>query len=286
MACVGIPTGGIAVLCRARARVGMHFRKERIPMRLATHTATSKAIRASRGARRFVRAFTGVGVLCCAIASVSNASVVISDGIFNPADWSHSVLLSFPAASLGPMTQQLTGGNPAEYQRGRHVTQGPFASIYDGHEFVAGGSYNPSTQGAIASLDVSYDYIDEVGFGTQNGLMIMQGGRTFIHYVDSSGPFTAWTPHNFLGVTTPWNPNWTELTGGVATNFTVPDFSASGGPMTFGYYTFNWSLQQGFLVDNTWGIDNFRIEIHQVPAPAVAAMPVLVGVGVSLRRRR
>lgn len=220
-----------------------------------------------------------------AAAPFAHAIVTISDGVFTPADWTHSILISNPTASLGPMTQMLAGGNPNEYQRGRHVTNGPFASIYDGHEFVGGGSYNPGTQGAITSLDVCYDYIDFVGSGTQNGLLVQQGAREFIYFVDSSGPHAAWTTLSATGVTGVWTPAWTEVTGGVTTNFTTPDFSASGLPLTFGYYTFNWSLPQGFLIDHTWGIDNFAIKINNVPTPGALALSAL-SAAAFLRRRR
>ena len=54
---------------------------------------------------------------------------------------------------------------------------------------------------------------------------------------------------------------WQEAAaGGITTAH--PDFSAAGAPMTFGYYTFNWSLPQGFFIDRRWGIDNFDVTIR------------------------
>ena len=168
--------------------------------------------------------------------------------------------------SLGPVGQVLTGGNPDEYQQGHHTASLPGGALYDGHLFVGGGSYDPGSQGAIASLDVSYDYKDVGGaFTTQNGLLIVQGPRTFIYFVDSAGPHTQWTNLSVTGIIDTWNPARTELTGGVITNFTTPDFSAGGAPMTFGYCTFNQAIPGS--VDQTWGIDNFGVVINSVPVP-------------------
>lgn len=218
-------------------------------------------------------------------ASSASATTVISDSIFLNSDWTHSILWSNGAVSLGPVGQVLVGGNPNEYQQGRHTSQGPFAGLYDGHLFVGGGSYDPSTQGAIAGIDVSYDYKDLVGFGTQNGLLIEQGPKTFIYFVDSNGPHPQWTNLSASGIVDTWNPAWVELTGGVITDFTTPDFSAGGLPLTFGYYTFNWSLPQGFLIDHTWGVDNFGVTITPVPEPAALSFFALSGVTMLLRGR-
>ncbi len=186
---------------------------------------------------------------------------VISDGTFTPASWTHSILWSRPTANLGPMTQELSGGNPGFYQRGQHQTVGSFAAIYDGHLYTGGPSYDPSTQGAIASLDVQYDYIDlpGPGGGTQNGLLVSQGGHTYIRYVDSSF-WSSWHTHALAGITQ-GDTVWEEVSAS-GTSSGHPDFSAAGGPMRFGYYTFNWSLPQGFDIQRIWGVDDFQVTVH------------------------
>ena len=202
-----------------------------------------------------------------AIGASSASAAVFSDGIFLDSNWTHWILWSVGTVSLGPVGQVLTGGNPNEYQQGRHMAPVAGSALYDGHLFVGGGSYNPGTQGAIATIDVSYDYKDIAGvFTTQNGLMIVQGSRTFIYFVDSAGPHPQWTSLSVNGIIGIWNPAWVELTGGVIMNFTTPDFSASGLPMTFGYYTFNQTV--GFFTfDQTWGIDNFRVTVNPGTVP-------------------
>lgn len=221
------------------------------------------------------------------------ASTTISDTVFKDSDWTHSILWFNPVVSLGPMQQNLilqdAGGNDG-FQQGRHTSQGSFAGLYDGHMYVGGGTYNPSTQGAIQSLDVSYDLETLGGFGIQDGLVLTQNNRTFLYFVDSAGPYSHWTHLSVTGITDIWNPAWIEIdtANNQIINFTTPDFSSNGGAIEFGYYTFNWSLQQGFLVDSTWGIDNFNVQINgNTPEPGSLALlgTGIAGLGGLLRRK-
>lgn len=210
--------------------------------------------------------FKLIPAVLLATGASSASAAVFSDSIFLNSDWTHSILWSVGTVSLGPVGQVLTGGNPDEYQQGRHTAEFPGGALYDGHVFVVGGSYDPSTQGAIVTLDVSYDYKDVAGvFTTQNGLLVNQGTRTFVYLVDSAGPYSDWTNLSVSGIDDVWNPSWVELTGGVITNFTTPDFSSSGLPLTFGYYTFNQAVAGN--VDQTWGIDNFNVTVNSEPVP-------------------
>lgn len=219
---------------------------------------------------------------CLGIAptiDASAATVTISDTVFNQSDWSHNILYSNPIVSLGPITQQLSGGCGSDngaYQQGRHTSIRPFAGLYDGHLFIGGGSYNPGTQGAIASMSLNYCEKNITGTPNfiQSGLLVAQGSRRFIYFVDSSGPYLNWTNLGATGITDVWNPAWQEIdtVNNLVINFTTPDFSVSGLPITFGYYTFNWSLKQGFALDNTWGIDSFNINIQTVDEPGHASL--------------
>ncbi len=204
-------------------------------------------------------ACTAAALSALASAGATNGQVIIGDDDFAEADWDHTIMWQVPTATIGPMSQQLAGGNPGAYQRARHVTQGPFAAIYDGHFYTA-VTYNPQTQGAVLKLDVAYDHIDFSPGGIQSGLAVRQAGKTYKRYVDSSGPHTAWVA---LGVNniTPNDNQWEEVSASGITPG-APDFSAAGAPLEVGYYTFNWSLPQGFLIDREWGIDNFRVTIY------------------------
>ncbi len=218
--------------------------------------------------------------LALAIGASSACGSVISDTDFVNSDWTHSTLWTTGTTSTGPIGQVLTGGNPDEYQQGRQTAY--FGALVYGHLYVGGGTYDPGSQGAVAFLDVSYDYIDLVGVGTQSGLLIKQGNRFFTYYVNSSQWFQ-WTGLSANGIVDVWSARWEEFTGGVYTNFTTPDFSSSGLPMTFGYYTFNQS--DGAHVDRTWGIDNFTISITTVPGPSSLPIVTLCG-AVAITRQR
>jgi hypothetical protein len=203
----------------------------------------------------------GLALVASSAPALAFNDVVISDGTFAPADWTHSILWSMPTATMGPMAQQPTGGNPGFYQSGQHHTVGSFATIYDGHLYTGGPSYDPSTQGAITSIDIQYDYIDlppSIG-GTQNGILISQSGHNYIRPVDSS-LWTTWNTHSLAGLLSS-DSGWSDVSAsGVATGH--PDYSSAGGTMQFGYYTFNWSLAQGFDVQRFWGVDNFQVTVH------------------------
>ena len=227
------------------------------------------------------------------VAIPASAGSVISDSVFNDANWTHSILYFNPVVTLGPVSQNLTlqdaGGNNG-FQMGQHTSNGPFAGLYDGHLDVGAGTYDPSTQGAIQSLNVSYDLKTFAGAGIQDGLLLEQSGRTFIYFVDSAGPYANWTHLGVTGITATWNPAWVEIdtANNQIINFTTPDFSSSGGPIEFGYYTFNWSLAQGGLVDSVWGIDNFSVQINTAtpePGSLLLLGSGILSVGGLLRRR-
>jgi hypothetical protein len=195
----------------------------------------------------------------------AHAQIVFQDAQFVVEDWDHQILMSQGTVELGPFTQELVGGNPGAFQRGRHLTDGPFASIYDGH-FYLPGVYIPTVQGPIESVDIAYDWIDLDEGAVQHGLAVFQGGQAYIRFVDSAGPYQDWQSLSLSGVTDD-DPLWQRVTaGGIFDE--GPDFSGAGEDLAFGYYTFNWSLPQGFLIERTWGIDNWSVTLNGTGCPA------------------
>lgn len=193
----------------------------------------------------------------------SSAAQVVGDDDFVNADWTHFILWSNanPTATLDFTMQVATGGNPGAWQDGKHTTNGSGSGIYDGHLFM-GGSYDPSVQGAIGGVTMSYDIKDfDRGSGiiVQSGLLVSQGGTNYILAIHSDG-VTNWTHTSRTGTASTLGPfGWKMIdASGVFDDF-APDFSASGTAMQFGYYTFNWSTTSGFFVEREWGIDNFSV---------------------------
>ena len=202
----------------------------------------------------------GVTLACGA----AHAQIVFSDTEFDVRDWDHQILMQQGTVELGPFGQELDGGNPGAFQKGRHTTDGPFASIYDGH-FYLPGVYVPSVQGPIESMDISYDWIDLDPGGVQHGLAVFQGGQAYIRFVDSAGPYEVWRSFAVAGITDD-DPQWQRVTEGGIFN-EGPDFSEAGEDLAVGYYTFNWSLPQGFFIERTWGIDNFEVVLNGTGCP-------------------
>jgi hypothetical protein len=184
--------------------------------------------------------------------------------VFKPINWSDSILFSRPnvtvaMSQVGPNAPDCDGDG--FYQQGTHTLSGAFAALYDGHTYVGAPAYDPATQGAIASLDVSYCLKNFLPISIQDGLLIEQGFRRFIYFVDSVGPYSSWTHLQATNITAVPGPMWTELgPSSTIINGTTPDFSATGLPIRCGYYTFNGL----FSVTATWGIDDWSCTIHKV----------------------
>lgn len=193
------------------------------------------------------------------LAPAAQAQTVFTDTEFFLEDWDHTILMSEGDVVLGPFSQEPDGGNPGNFQLGYHQTDGPFAAIYDGHLYLD-SVYIPSVDGAIGSVDIQYDWIDLDPGGVQHGLAVFQGGEAFIRFVDSAGPYEQWKTLSLEGITED-DPQWQRVTNSGIFN-DGPDFSASGEDLAFGYYSFNWSLPQGFLIQRTWGVDNFIVTLH------------------------
>ncbi len=199
-----------------------------------------------------------LGILTVGFVGVAAADVTINDGTFNPLHWQHDVLWSRPTASQGPPSQMSTGGNPTFHQRMSHQTVGVNAAIYGGH-MLTFQPYNPGGAcNSIREFDVSYDWLDLGAGGVQTGLAVRQGSSTFVHFVDGSGPHTAWRTLTRGGIRQS-STGWRRVDPVVGLTAGQPNYSSSGGLMTFGYYAFSSSGPTGMQVQREWGIDNFRV---------------------------
>lgn len=223
------------------------------------------------------------------LVSASSASAVtFFDGIFNNSDWALTTILNTNAAgSSANGLQFLSGGNPNEYRRIRNqlLVSSP-TGILHGFHMNTTVSYDPSNQGAITTIDYSEDSINFVnapGNGQGSGLAIIQNGRYFrtsAALVMPFANFNTWQPNALLGLTAAsfWevDPGTGNLIAG------TPDFSASGTVMQLGFWRGN---SNNGSINTDCGIDNWHVQINQVPAPGAAA---LLGAGglMAMRRRR
>ena len=190
------------------------------------------------------------------------ASVVIADSTFNPTDWTVVVVGATGGATQGVL-QLATGGNPGSYRQISHNLPGP-STIVVSHVFNA-VTYDPSTQGAIASIDYSEDRIElspPFGGAAIGGyFLLQQGGVTWRNNTDLAFSNLSWAT--------------LSLTGLIASNFAVvagatglPDFSSSGSPITFGVLRSNSNSNASGSYTTTNGLDNWKVTVNQVvPAP-------------------
>jgi hypothetical protein len=95
----------------------------------------------------------GIFLLTFAIGASTAIAVTFSDGTFNDADWTSSLqVLEGPFSSVSHTeTQVASGGNPDAYRLNiREWGFGTRAAVYNLNSLAV---YDPSTQGAIASVN-------------------------------------------------------------------------------------------------------------------------------------
>ncbi|HEY7026169.1 MAG TPA: Ig-like domain-containing protein [Gemmatimonadales bacterium] len=152
---------------------------------------------------------------------------------------------------------QATGGNPGGYRQMTHTIGPPAGTSGASYIWVehlySGGTYDPSTSGEVCDVVYSEDQID-FSLPTQVmwGLIIEQGGHRFISRPTPQFNFAVWT---HAGPYTLRASDFSPAPG--------PDFSTSGGVMTFGYFRAN-STSTNPTTTSTieHGIDNWRFDIR------------------------
>lgn len=234
-----------------------------------------------------------LGLAAGPFAPTASAAVVISDATFTDADWASTKEIDTTPGTVATFTAaQSAGGlgNPDPYRLVTHSYVD--GAIHISHVFTA-GSYDPATQGAISTLDYTYDlrrFSSDIGLAPLVGQRpsLFQGGTLFIMTTSFSFSHTGWAPFAALGLT---QLDFIDLTASSS-----PDFSAAGALIQFGYFTNNGDPIGGIvtppsLVTTDSGIDNWIVTVNQVPVqisePGTLA---LFGIGLaglaSLRRRK
>lgn len=235
-------------------------------------------------------------------------SITYLDGDF--VGW-ESFIIQQTADLTATAGQIPTGGNPDAYQR--HAFHPVNALVSPGSHRVVLASlggivYDPSAYGGIESLIIGYDLTrisDNPTFphAGQVRPYIRQGDLIFSLFFGGGGAAVedpavllgGWTSY---GHTSTSASDWVDIDG----SSNLPDFSAAGAPIQFGYRIALMGTCQGQNPCTASavisGIDNYQVTVRYtdpeiVPDPSVVPEPAsvvllgtgLLAIGLELRRR-
>jgi hypothetical protein len=216
-----------------------------------------------------MRTWTSLALLLLLAVRVE-AAPQFTDGDFAPVDW-EIVVFSFKysggAFPGGAVTaSQETGGYPGTLRKiNDMVVAAPSANDYSstwGAHLRAGAVWDPmaQTQGPIGTLDYDEDafLFAPNGDGQLTGLAVRQGGVVYVRPVDVT-PDVAWTHKSRAGITAADLYAITDA-GQVFTSH--PDFSASGGPIQFGFLRANSNGFGGSSYTLSGAIDNWSVGVN------------------------
>jgi hypothetical protein len=229
-------------------------------------------------------------------AHATPTPVDISDGTFAAAQWSSAKCYGTSAQTYS-VSQSTTGGNPGDYRLvSESTTSGGPENVTN---VFSGASYDPVTQGAITSIDWSFDakLITKTGSAGFGAWFILEQGVDSNHnpVIFQSNNLGAEKGEAVITSTTAWTTfaeqlmtasSWTSnqsVNPGAPLN---PDFSATAAVITFGFET---SSDPGSGT-NTYaaGFDNWYADVNHLdpPAPEPVTMSLLAIGGLALLRRR
>lgn len=220
----------------------------------------------------------------CAIvagASLAHASVTFSDTEFATSGGLAWVLEPVVRGTGGAAAAaQSTLGNPGK-ARQIDLTTGtaPGDTIWGFSRFgtTTATRYEPATSGPITSLTWSIDArLSGGGFGDGQAIVLALKQGQLIYTADYhvTGSSGNWITVGGSGITA---ADFTRLDG----QFGIPDFSAAGAPIRFGFASGNSTTGGSYSTQALF--DNWSVTVNPVPAPgACLALAGLLG----LRRRR
>ncbi len=221
-------------------------------------------------------------LLCCGVATPGLRAQTYSDNTFNNADWVSIVMPCSVGGTSVTAAQDAIQGNPASSRTITHNYPGGNPGILVAH-VRQGMSYDPATQGAIASINYSYDLrhytgpaIYAVGYSP---LLVQNGSYYRLNAVDAVNP-NAWTPFSGTNLTA---ANFVKICGAATDH---PDFSCQGSRIEFGYATNNSDPVVGRPTQaRSSGIDNWSITVvlaNTIGIDARPRTPICIGDTVTL----
>ena len=213
----------------------------------------------------------GWSVLSAALAAIAlgastpvSASTDFVDGDFS-SGWSYSQVTAGNGGSAS-ISLQGGGGSPGANLVAATSVAADCGAIY-AFAFKTTATYNPATEGPLASFNYSEDakLIDGFGSGQATGPAIQQGGKLFVLPGFPTGTDTNW--HHMVrgGLTA---SEFIEVLGGPCPNYTNPgshpDFSENGSTMTFGFFRANSQIDGFGAYSITAAIDNWKVSLGPI----------------------
>ena len=132
--------------------------------------------------------------------SCVNAATVFFDGTFNNADWNETKIVDSTNNGSFSAFQVASGGNPGSFREtNQSLNQGLLGVSHLRSMFAC----NPSTQGAITSIDVSYDLQEFAplgGFEVVYGILAFQNNTYYIGPTENLNQ-SSWTSFSHHGLT-------------------------------------------------------------------------------------
>jgi len=201
----------------------------------------------------------GVTLLAAAPFALAQPSPTwFCDVDFLDANWTSTKILDTTGGSSATFVagQVTTGGNPGAF---RHVEHTFGAGAIRVAHVRAGAIYDPSVSGPIQRVDYSYDLQHITALGAvRYTLVLVQGGAYYANVATFDDVFGAtWLSFARQGLVA---GDFSLVAGVGPAN---PDFSATGGPIQFGYASSN--SAGGGMTTKDSGIDNWCIAIHNAP---------------------
>jgi hypothetical protein len=200
------------------------------------------------------------------LASVDNWSVLanpfgpslsVSDGEFDPLDWTQELVVS-GTGSLVSDTTAVSGGNPGAYREADFLLGTELLDAFALVELTPLATWDPDLRGPIRSISASLDFASPGATPARVGFVVHQDGHSYAHVFATGASHTDWQGYSHYGIDAADFPRLEYWVSG------TPDFSDTASTMTFGFAVGQFGVFAGGATDFLTGVDNWSVEVNGV----------------------